>query len=299
MTKHQAQWNQLQSARNVGRLSQSLLFVGPLHCFLADFTKDFIPLLVCNQNGQQACHECNDCQMAIRSEHPDVEWLRPDKVGGPIKIDQIRDLQKNAYLTPQRAAQRVIVIDGADRMNTASANALLKILEEPAKHTQFILIAQQLSTVIPTVLSRCQIMRFATTEALCATNLLNIADYYPQDSMQAKLVNASESIIDGLIAIIEKREHPCALAALWSEYEINALLWFLYLILAQVQGMQFVSEDLSGRGAFQLRNLASLVNPVLLFMQMDKINALLKKLSHNIPIHSTLALEDFLYALQG
>lgn len=294
--KHQAQWSQLQSARSLGRLSQSLLFVGPLHCFLADFTKDFIQLLLCNQKGQEACQECNDCQMALRFEHPDVEWLRPDKVGGPIKIDQIRDLQKSAYLTPQRAPVRVIVIDGADRMNTASANALLKILEEPAKHTQFILIAQQLSTVIPTVLSRCQIMRFATADALNTTNLLNMGDYYPKDSMQAKLVTASESIVDGLIAIIEKREHPSALAALWSEYEINALLWFLYLILAQVQRMQFLSEDVSGRSVSQLRNLAALVNPVLICMQLDKINALLKKLSHNIPVHTTLALEDFLYA---
>ena len=107
--------------------------------------------------------------MIERMEHPDVEWIKPEKNGGAIKIDQIRELQNTAYLTPQRARYRLIVIEAADRMNTASANALLKILEEPAQHTVFILIAQQLSTVLPTILSRCQIISFSSSDDSYAT----------------------------------------------------------------------------------------------------------------------------------
>ncbi|MFI4962457.1 MAG: DNA polymerase III subunit delta' [Legionellales bacterium] len=299
MSAHQAQWNQISQAWLQGRIPQGLLFVGPLHCDLDEFTSRVIQLLLCAKKGAEACRACKDCHMVDCLEHPDMEWIRPEKKGGSIKIDAIRELQNSAYLTPKRAAFRVVVIDAADRMNTASSNALLKILEEPAPHTVFILVAQQLGTLLPTLLSRCQIIRFTASDERYAQNLLDLGAHYPQDSDRALIINDSEQLIEALIAVIEGKQHPCGLAASWAQYEFNTLLWFLYLVFAQIQRMQFVSFGAIGKAEVPLRKLASLLNPVILCMHIDILHSLIKKLSQNRHVNSTLALEELLLALAG
>lgn len=297
MNIHSAQWNQLQTAFLNHRIHQSMLFVGPLHCALTDFVTQLMQLFLCEKKQSDPCLKCLDCQMAARIEHPDVQWIKPDKNGGAIKIDQIRELQNTAYLTPQRSALRLIIIEAADRMNTASANALLKILEEPAPHTIFILMAQQLSTVLPTVLSRCQIVRFSTSDDLYLNNLLMLGEKYPHDSDRALIVGQAEVLLDGLIELIEGTQHPSILVSQWVKFETNTLLWFFYLVFAQLQHLHVVKFTSTGPAHSQLMKLSSLLNPLLIFTQIDKINTLLKKISHNVNINQTLVLEDWLYTL--
>ncbi|BCA95346.1 DNA polymerase III subunit delta' [Legionella antarctica] len=296
MINHQAQWQQIQSALHEQRVAQSMLFVGPLHCAIADFVINIMQLYLCKKSNGP-CLNCIDCQMINRMEHPDVEWVKPEKIGGPIKINQIRELQNTAYLTPQRADYKLIVIEAADRMNTSSANSLLKILEEPAKHTIFILIAQQLSTILPTVLSRCQIVSFSSSADSYRNNLLKLGDQYPQESDRFLIINQADSILDGLISMLEKRVHPCILASQWSQFELSTLLWFLYLVFSQLQYMHFTRLNSVGPATNQLVELLSLLNPILIFRQIDKINTLLRKISHNINVNHTLVLEDLLFSL--
>jgi DNA polymerase-3 subunit delta' len=297
MMNYPMQWKQIQSALLQDRITQSMLFVGPLHCALADFVTSVMQLFLCKQYKNEPCYQCIDCQMVERMEHPDIEWVKPEKKGGAIKIDQIRELQNTAYLTPQRAKYRLIAIEAADRMNTSSANALLKILEEPAKHTVFILVAQQLSTVLPTILSRCQIFPFSSLDDSYSKNLLLLGELYPHDSDRALIVKQAESILDGLIALLEQREHPCILASQWGQFELDTLLWFLYLVYAQLHYMHISKSIVSGPAAQQLHQLLSMLNPIKLFIQIDKINTLLKKISHNINVNHVLTLEDLLFSL--
>lgn len=298
MNVYQAQWDHLSSAWKQGRNPQSMLFVGGLDRTLADFTLQLSKLILCKNKTNDAyepCQVCLDCQMADRREHPDVIWIRPEKIGGPIKIDQIRELQNYSYLTPQRANQRLIGIESADRMNTAAANALLKILEEPAPHTIFLLMAQQLSTVLPTILSRCQVFRFLPQTDF--TNLLSLSEQYPEGSEQAMIMSQSESILDELIAVIERRAHPCVIAAQWKQYELSTLLWFFYLVYSQIQIMQVNKSLVTGPVTAHLNKLASLLNSTVIFSQIDKINTLQRKLSHNMNVNHTLVLEDLLFDL--
>ncbi|MFI4918943.1 MAG: DNA polymerase III subunit delta' C-terminal domain-containing protein [Legionellales bacterium] len=299
MTHYKLQWDQLHHAWVRNRLPQAILLVGPMHCGLVDFTTDLLKLTLCQNKSNAPCLECPDCHMVARVEHPDMEWVKPEKSGGAIKIDQVRELQSTAYLTPKRAKHRLVVIEAADRMNTASANALLKILEEPAKHTIFVLIAQQLSTVLPTVLSRCCIIRFASLDTSYTSNLLKLGEQYPQDSERAIIIGQSEALLDELIALIEHRTHPCALAARWAKFEMDALLWFLYLVFAQLQNMQFTAKLEVGPAVLQLTSLSSLLNFESIFNQIDKINAMTRKLSHNMNVNHTLVLEDMLFALRA
>ncbi len=297
MNHYPEQWQTLQSAWTQKRTHQSMLFIGALDCALMELVTEWMHLVFCKSHESKPCHECIDCHMVARKEHPDIEWIKPEKSGGSIKIDQIRELQSRSYLTPQRASQRLIVIESADRMNTAAANALLKILEEPAPHTLFLLLAQQISTVLPTVLSRCQVLRFSSATDVSAMNLLKIGEQYATDSEQALILNQAETILEGLIAVLEKREHPCALVTQWSKLNLSVLLWFFYLVYAQVYVMQ-INKTLSTDIAMnQLGKLATLLNPMMIFSQIDKINALQRKLSHNMNVNQALALENLLFDL--
>jgi DNA polymerase-3 subunit delta' len=297
MNEYQPQWNQLQSAWINKRFPQSMLLVNSFDCTFMDFVKHLTQLIFCKQNHGEPCLSCSDCQMVAVDGHPDVTWVKPEKSAGPIKIDQIRDLHNCVYLTPQRSKYRLIVIQAADQMNISAANSLLKILEEPASHTLFLLLAQQISTLLPTVLSRCQIMRFSPKNNSSMLNLLQLADQYSPNSDQALIMQQSEFILNGLIAVVEQNEHPSVIAAQWNQFELHVLLWFLYLIYAQIQMRQMNTSSIVGPAAEQLNRLGSLLNPVMIFMQIDKINILKRKISHNINVNQTLVLEDLLLAL--
>ena len=141
-----------------------------------------------------------------------------------------------------------------------------------------------------------QFIRFSSS-SVTLQNLFSLGDYYPPDSERADIIKQSESLLTGLIAITQGKEHPSVIAAQWAKFELNTLLWFLYLVFAQLQYMQFIDSKLPGIAAEQLQQLSSTLNPPLIFAQLDKISGILKKLGHNININQSLVLEDFLFAL--
>lgn len=293
---HLNQWLAVKSAVSNKRFPQAWFFIGPLHCNIPLFALQSIQLLLCamrTENGP--CLNCIDCTLVGRTEHPDVHWVKPEKSGSAIKVEQIRELQNSAFLTRQRATSKVIVIEYADKMNSSAANALLKILEEPSKDTHFILIAEQVSMVLPTIFSRCQLLHFSTNEDL--ENVLELGSYYPESAERAVLVNQSETLIQALIDVIQRKQHPCAVASQWSQFELSNVLWFLYLIYAQVSYLNIHAIQREGIAHAQLIKLEALTNPILIFEQIDRINKILKKLSHNININPLLVLEDLFFSL--
>lgn len=294
--RYSSQWSRIQSAWLSNRIPQAMLFVGPFNYDFNDFVRRLTQLFFCKIKNDDPCFECNDCLMVTQGEHPDVAWIKPEKNGGPIKIDQIRELQTDVYLTPQRSKYRLVVIESADRMNIAAANSLLKILEEPAQQTIFLLLAQQLSTLLPTVLSRCQILRFNQYHDSSITNLLQLANE-SVESEKVMVVKESDLILNGLIAVLEQREHPSRIVSQWSNFELSGLIWFLYLIYAQVQVLLLNKFAASDPSLPQLNTLKSLISPLKIYSQIDKINTLKRKLSHNMNVNPTLALEDLLLEL--
>ncbi|SCY57780.1 DNA polymerase III subunit delta' [Desulfoluna spongiiphila] len=108
------------------------------------------------------CGTCRSCRKIEAGIHPDIRVIEPD--GAHIKIAQIRDLCNTLLAKPLEATHRVIVIREAGRMNREAANALLKVLEEPPAGTFFVLTTCQPSELLPTVLSRCQLIAFRPLE---------------------------------------------------------------------------------------------------------------------------------------
>ena len=116
--------------------------------------------LQCSSQDDRPCGKCNGCKKSEDTNHPDIISIESD--GKFIKIEQIRELQKRLGYKPFEGRATVCIIDGADKMNLAAANSLLKLLEEPPPAAYLILIAENVRQIIPTIISRCQKLKFNT-----------------------------------------------------------------------------------------------------------------------------------------
>lgn len=151
-----------------GSLPPSLVFEGPsgvgksmAAVALAQLVNCASPVTVPDSTGarQDACGECSACRRIPRGMHPDVVLVRPEE-SGSIKTEQIRKAIESAGYRPFEGRRRVTIIDDADRMVDNAQDALLKTLEEPSASSMFILVTSVPETLVPTVRSRCQRLRF-------------------------------------------------------------------------------------------------------------------------------------------
>jgi DNA polymerase III subunit delta' len=104
------------------------------------------------------CGYCRSCRKIESGNHPDIIRIRPS--GASIKIDQIRGFCDTLAMKPYEARVRVVIISDAHALNPSASNALLKMLEEPPDSSILILTACQISDLLPTIISRCQHIRF-------------------------------------------------------------------------------------------------------------------------------------------
>jgi DNA polymerase III subunit delta' len=140
-----------------GKSAHAYLFQGVEGCGKKKTALAFIEAVFCG--GCEGCGVCPSCRKMAALQHPDLHLVEPD--GAFIKIDQIRELQRNLAFRPFEATKKACIIDGAERLNPAAGNALLKTLEEPPGNALLILITANPEGVLPTVLSRCQRLHFA------------------------------------------------------------------------------------------------------------------------------------------
>ncbi|MEJ2270437.1 MAG: DNA polymerase III subunit delta', partial [Desulfobulbaceae bacterium] len=109
-----------------------------------------------------SCGRCTTCRKYFSGNHPDLILVEPD--GAAIKIGQIRELKHQLTFPPLEAKVRVIVLEDIHTMRREAANSLLKTLEEPAPGNLLILTADLAGDVLPTILSRCQIISFGSLD---------------------------------------------------------------------------------------------------------------------------------------
>ena len=160
-----------------GRLPGALLFAGEEGVGKRLFALEVARALNCRTpRNNEACGECPACKRTgkinyperddtdewnqiIWTDHPDVGVIvAPKRV---LRVEQMRQIEKEANFRPFEGKARVFLIDEADKLNDASANALLKVLEEPPRTSHLILITARPAMLLPTILSRCQMIRFA------------------------------------------------------------------------------------------------------------------------------------------
>jgi DNA polymerase III subunit delta' len=140
------------------RVSHAYLFLGPAQVGKTTLAKAFSQALVCEQASGSGtpCGTCRACRRVAEGRYPDVQIVAAEK--NWIQIDQIRTLQLDAAVAPLEGKRKVFVIQEIERATPAAANALLKTLEEPPPNVVLLLTSNRRDMVLPTVLSRCQVI---------------------------------------------------------------------------------------------------------------------------------------------
>lgn len=111
--------------------------------------------LVCeNPEGGEPCGTCSACVKAFAGTHPDIAVLGREKV----TVADIREMKGSVYLASNESSRKVFILEGIDKFNAQSQNALLKVLEEPPEGVVFVMTAASKSSVLPTVLSRACVL---------------------------------------------------------------------------------------------------------------------------------------------
>ena len=225
-------FRQLQNSFEHGRLAHAYLFEGDQGTGKAELALWFAKHMFClNLQNEMPCEKCNNCLRITSKDHPDVVEIEPD--GQSIKVDQIRALQSELAKSGFESAKKVVIIHQAEKMNSNSANSLLKFLEEPPANFMIILETQSLGKILPTIRSRCQTIHF---QALSTERLQSRLESEQIPAKTAKLLaNLTNSY--GKAVEISKDEW-------FNESRDVVIQWFNYLEKNDPQAFIYVQKKL-------------------------------------------------------
>lgn len=164
-------------------IANTLLFSGPDGVGKKLFAEAFAKMLLCS-NDPEGTHR----RKVESGNHPDIRIFHPEGKIGMHSIDTMRQLSEEVYLSPYEAQKKVFIIQDAERMLSYSSNALLKTFEEPPSWCIIILLTSNPETMLPTILSRCCMLRFHTLSENEIIELLRVKWQKKED--EAKMLAA-------------------------------------------------------------------------------------------------------------
>lgn len=151
----------------------ALLIVGPRGAGAGTLARDAVATLICDALVDSGpCGACRACRLIASGSHTDLVLISPSGASDEIGIEPIRALATGLALFSVEGGRRIALIERADRMNEAAQNALLKTLEEPPSRTHVILAAAEDSRLMPTIRSRCAVIRIGLPDVNQASELL-------------------------------------------------------------------------------------------------------------------------------
>ena len=162
--------NVLSASAKSGRLASAYLFYGPPGCGKKMAARALAQALLCTEAPGRGCGECPACRRVAQGQHPDCREVGPS--GASFKVEQARELVREAQLRPYEGQRRLFIINRAEAFTSEAANTLLKTLEEPPAGSTFILVSTQPARLLPTIASRCQGVRFLPLPDEALTTLL-------------------------------------------------------------------------------------------------------------------------------
>lgn len=136
-----------------GRLPHAVLLEGPAGCGKKTAAALFARYALC-EGASKPCESCAHCVKIEKRIHPDVRYYAVPEGKKEFPVDLVRELRQDAYIQPNEASGKVYIIDQAHAMNAAAQNALLKVIEEPPANVRFILLCENRSMMLATILSR-------------------------------------------------------------------------------------------------------------------------------------------------
>lgn len=194
----------LKKALEQGMVSNGYIFCGPSGSGKSLAAEVFARGLNCRTEGpDKPCGICSSCKRFESGNHPNIEILKPS--GASIKIKQIREIISEVAKKPIESGYKVIIVDEADKMTQEAQDAFLKTLEEPPASTVFILLVENHHSLLPTVLSRCQVFFMSKVSKQQLEDYL--ASHYKLDYNQISFAAAAANgIIGKAVEILNNKE---------------------------------------------------------------------------------------------
>jgi DNA polymerase III subunit delta' len=309
---------QLDTARRAGSLGHAWLISGPAGVGKVNLALVLARRLLGNDAEPAILDsEAALAAMAVRHEpvdrHPDLHWLYPEEDKETISIEQVRDVTSTFTLTAHRGGAKVIVIEPAEALTTAAANALLKTLEEPTPQGYLLLLSHQPGRLPATIRSRCQHVAVAAPDVDASARWLGVSPSAVLEAQRSagaaplllaaaireETANIFNRLESDLTELSQDRLEPHTVAQAWAKGDTELTLsWLkrrfheeLKARLAQRSG----STDVTVPGASALHNAWRALPTRTLFDEYDRAEKLLNQLGSGLNIE--LALVAMLNAL--
>lgn len=241
-------FEQLMARYRAKRLHHGIVLIGSEALGRRALAEQLSFALLCHRQDQQPCGECKSCLLTRAGTHPDFHLIEAEKQIGIDAIRQgIKSLQDKAFL----GHNKVMLIDGAETMTEASANALLKTLEEPTESTFILLLIEEPHRLLPTVLSRVEKQVLPSPDNKMLEQWLDKQDLVVADPSMLSLYRRAPLALKALLEnpesanytfvffkqqlkqLISGQLNAQALAQHWNDAAEQALNWLqLYLVEA-------------------------------------------------------------------
>ena len=274
---HEEAWRLLDSRRRAGTFPHALLLSGASGFGKREFAEQLAAALLCEDGAAAPCGVCRSCRLyANRSQrdpvemrpddrlaqphghpgHPDARFVghvlnekaSPKKMYTEIVVEQVRDLSEWLALPAQFGKAQVALIDPADQMNVAAANALLKTLEEPGERRHLILVSSYPARLPATIRSRCQRVTFAAPTSEQALEWLGGQRIEPKAARSALQASGGNpglalrwlrdggldvraEVLTDLRALCAEKTSPVEVANRWGRADAQQRLWFAAALL--------------------------------------------------------------------
>jgi DNA polymerase-3 subunit delta' len=307
-------------AENValGHERHAYLFTGPSGIGRRTLALRFAQSLNCQTPSVpgQPCRTCSNCMRIEQMLHPDLIVVMAENEGETLKIDQVRELQHTLSLAPYEARYRIALILRFEEANSSSANAMLKTLEEPPDHVVIILTAKSAENLLPTIVSRCEVLRLRTLSMdetarglqiikgvpqELAEKLAHISDGRPGYAIrlyeQPRLLEQRQSWLDELIQLLatSRRERFAFVRGavdnkeeLRSELQVWLTFWRDVLLCVNKMNRSITNLDYST----QIQKLAAVTDLRKAQFHVSAIERTIEFIDHNV--NARLALEVLL-----
>lgn len=286
-------WQRVQQALHADHLPHALLLAGETGCGNEGFLQSLAQSLLCLTPSTEgfACGHCRSCQVYKAQSHPDFMAIGLQDERQAIVIEQIRELIYFLNLSRSYSPRRIVTLYPAERMNSNAANSLLKSLEEPSANTHLLLLSANPLSLLPTIRSRCQVLRLPLPSTAQALNflqtqpltqpveeLLALAHGRPLAALElakGDSLSKRQQWLMHVQQILQGQGNIIEISAYWEKYDKNTLLdWQFDYLLNQLKLPYQAATPLSGE------TLRPIINPSKIWRIYEDLLELKKRVNH-------------------
>lgn len=241
------------------------LFVGPRQIGKSTFARAFAKTLLCESAAGRPCGVCRSCQLMSKEAHTDFRLVQPtrkakdaersdgfvvDRLDGTLRTEQATDIVRDVMLRPMEGRYKIVLIQDMHTANASFANKLLKTLEEPPPHVVLCLTALDRSSLLPTIVSRCQVLELRPLDVATVEHAL-VEHWHAQPAQANLLARLANGRLGWAVEQLHSKdgmhERQSRLEMLWSLIRAD-----------RIERLAFAEQVAAARSGVQLFGLLEL-----------------------------------------